>query len=100
MVHKNPYTIVIKLFDQNDSKNFFFSDRERQVTMSNTEDIELMRTFTWPKVTLENVPKNIEAPIFKSRKRTRAHVALFKARDIFCKFLNLDLDVDFKNVIN
>ena len=67
-------------------QKFFFSDRERQVTMSNTEDIELMRTFTWPKVTLENVPKNVEAPIFKSRKRTRAHVALFKARDIFCKF--------------
>jgi len=52
------------------------------------DDLELVRAHTWPPLANLDLPK-FDAPAFKSKKKTVAHISLFKSRDIFCKGNNV-----------
>ena len=56
-----------------------------EIISGDDDRIELARSFTWPDVAVNDIPK-LTIPPFKSAKKTVAHIALFKARDLFCKY--------------
>ena len=76
------FTLIRSLSERFDGRILL----EEIVSDSDDDSFRLsVRGFTWPELILTDLPQ-LEVLPFRSGKKTPAHVALFKARDVFCEY--------------